>query len=1631
MPEGRNEREPSDRPVTGPAEASIARIVPPPGEISGASKLPPAPAAAMEVIAAAVGRLRGEVAAALDKTRKARLLHESGEIQERGGDEAGAARDYLAAYNADTSFREPLEGLVRLLERRRSLANLGKLTDALVSTAATPEERARALTQRAIFSEDVQEDLEGARGSAKEATETGAAPADLGPAWLTLELAAAKLGDAGEREAALMGRAELAVDPTWRGLLLVDVARLAAASGETDRALSILDRAREGAGQTTWAAACAVERIALADPGLRGSDEHRLRARALAESYESRAELIRDAMADASLGDDAGVPTPIRTPAHAVHLLLRAAEARRASSELGKAAQLLDRAIHIAGERGGSNDGEKADALSALLVDARLRIAELVGDTALAAELARKRLESEPDGGVAAGLAMRVSEHAASEGDIQVALEALGTALAKDPLSAPARALELDILEAGPDPERFASELSDFAKQCSGAEAKGRALLLAAFVWATRAKNSSAAKEALRQAETSGFPKPLLARVGRTLASVSSDDAWYEAATRELIEEKPPELSMLWVEIARLRLAQGDEDGAAKAVSELRALPEGAWLGRVLDSFSYGKSDEDGRARTALEELAAKMTDPAMRRSLSLVGAMRAHAAGDDPKTIEHLSALAAEDARDPLVAAYLGDLLRSVGKRGASADIAAAAAEALLDDPEIAAARHLEAGLVRWGGGDRRAAMLSFEAAADLAPEAAEPMLAWAARGVDVDAYDGRRRALSSAGDDAAVFLERFALEASLGDAEEARQALTAVDLGTNEHLRVAGVLGRLAWPGGAEDAPAVAGALDVLTEVGDQAREAAAIERLRLARQGMSVTTSDDVAAAAKAWLDVGGGTAAALEWLAATMATADAAKEVPARHALAELLVDEAREAMHASATLLDNVLRPDETYPLVSGSSLATRLANLELGPPGCDPRRRAAVLSGLDAALGADTALDALGMAAWSTLAAGEAESALAMFRTVTQARSEDLHAWEGMRAAAEELRDRESYAIACEQLGARCTDAARGAAFWEQAALGWLSLGAAFEPRADAALEASFERDASREVAFDKLFRRVRDKKEPDKLLAIVTRRLEVARSGDEIAKLYWEMARAFRAKGDSDAALEALAHVVEYDENHVGALALTGEIFIRRGLFAEAADKLAKLATVSGAPPKNRVTAGITAVDLFENKLQRHDRALAVLLSLHEAQLSTTAVRERLARAAARTGEWGHATRVLEELMVERPERDGRIEAARLAMVIHRDRLRMPTHALRAVTKLLEESPCDAEALDLVMSWDPAMPERRGILERGREALLRRLDETPSALDGYRLLSRMSLALGDGPLEHSALAAAVALGGFDGMTEQRLSAIAHGKPRMPAAPWTDATLRQTLAAGDEGPVADLFMTLGPTIAEALGPHLATLGVTKRDRVEARAALPVRAEIAAWAAAFGIPTFDLYVGGRDPMGVQGIPGATPALVIGAQVVAPLSPASRARLARELLGIVRGTTVIRWRDDATIAAIAVAACNLVKVRVDFPPASVLAEVERLLDKALSRKVKPIIQPICNAFVQSGQDPRQWAARARASQSRAGAVASGDVGVVLADVFGEPPGRLGVVARDDLRAHELLRFVVSRPYFDLRRALGLEG
>jgi cellulose synthase operon protein C len=1621
-------------------------LSPPPEPLTAIpSSAPPPPdtKAASAAVHEMAQRLRAELAATADRSRQARLLMDVAGLEERMGDEPSAARDYLASYNADQSFREPLEGLVRLLVKRRSLKNLGKLVDALVRVAFTPDEKVRALLMRAAVQADVAGDLGEAKKSAQEATTIDdCSVAEQASAWLALEVLAGRAGDPAVREWAFAQRTRFAFRPSWRALLLVDRARMAAASAQPDAAVALLQEARTLESPATWTAITLIEEI-LADSPDGTGDAWRSRAETLAETLDEIAALTEGAAADGARGDALGVPQWARQPARLVDTWLRAAELRRQLGQMDRAAATLDRALaYLRGLE--TDDARLADAA---VVGARIRVAEQSGDAALAAALAERRLATETDRGLAAALAMRVAEYAASQGEADRAFQALSRALGCDPACLPARALQLDMLADGSDSIAFAGQLEAFADHLETDDARGRAFLLAAYVWAVHARDPAGAKAALSQAAMYGVAPSTTSRIARALASTCEDLGWYEEATKRLLAAgcDEGEVVSLYVELVRLRNARGDREGGARALREMGATPAGAWLARVLEAFlppaAVERSGGDradpadhssDRARAAIEELAVLEKDPELARGLALVAALRGHAAGDVSTARQKLRGLADSDPSDLLVASMLADFDRGAGDHAAAAHTASASAAAT-HDPELATALHLEAGFERWRAGDRRGSLQEFERAVPSAPDAAKMVIGWAGRGVDVESVDGRKDAIARALDGGsaeagALALERFCLEVGGGDGVTAAASLQEVDRSPHEDIAIGGALARLAWFTGTSDASAhdEAEAIARIAARGPRASALASAEQARLSRDKGDRA---GLAIAARRWFEAGGALPAALEWLGAAMALGDLREEARARLGIAATLSGDAREAMLATATIAQSLADPDNPAPFAPGGSQAVRLVNLEVSPPGCDPRRRAAALAELDGSLGEEAAGDAIALAGWGAFAAANIEDARACFDGATRNRPDDLGSWEGLRACGELTGDRALRATAAAELGARCNDSTRGAAFWEEAALLWFELGE--EERAERALEESFARDAHRAVAFDRLFRRVRARKDNDKLLALVARRMDVAEDPDEIQKLFWEQARVLREKGDQEGALRSLEHVTMLDPDHIGALALLGEINIRRGRFEEAAASLARLAMLDTAPPKNRVTAGVAAVDLYENKLDRFDKALEVLLSLHQARLSTLPVRERLARAAARTGAWNEATKMLEELMNERTDAQGRIEAARLAMTIHRDRLERPQGAGSAIARLLQESPADGEAIDLLLKMDLAGPGRKDLLDAARREIVHSLQKHPTDITAIRRLASIAHALSDEAQHRAALGVLVSLGAADARSEQALVQAAAQKSRPPQIAIDQEMLRALLAPGDAGPVADLFLVLGPTLVEALGPTIQGCGVGRRDKVDPRSGIGLRNEIAAWAGAFGLHEFDLYVGGSDPVGVRGVPGDPPSLVVGAGINSPIAPAARARVARELFAMARGTTVVRLRDEITICAIVVAACRLAHVALDHPPYAVLAEVERQLGKVIARRTRRLLPDLCGAIVGRGADPRLWSRRALASHDRVEAIASGDPSVVLLGTFGASEGAAVQTVKGNARAEELLRFVLSPQYLQVRRGLGLDG
>jgi hypothetical protein len=923
---------------------------------------------------------------------------------------------------------------------------------------------------------------------------------------------------------------------------------------------------------------------------------------------------------------------------------------------------------------------------------------------------------------------------------------------------------------------------------------------------------------------------------------------------------------------------------------------------------------------------------------------------------------------------------------------------------------------------GDRRGALDLFERAAETAPEATNALLAWATRSVDGDSVEGRRRAcVLAAADGIQTFswaLERFALEAQEGKAGDAEAALVHAEGAAAPAIACAAALARLIWPDGAANAEALAQSLETLRAAGAGPLAAAEAHRMSLG------SDPDSINEAARAWSLADAGGAAALEWLAATLGLPERPElRIAALRALAQRVDGDAGAALHANAAVATvlSTDRESSNIDFVAADSAPARLANLELAPFGSLPERRAFALCRIGDALGEQARLQGLVQGGWAQLASGDVAGALETFGEVCATTSSELGAWEGLRASAACADDASLRALAAAELGARCANAARGAAFWEEA--GDSHARAGDGAAAEFAFAASFDRDPSRATAFDKLFRRVRDQKQSDRILDLIARRLAHTDDVEEMATLFWEQARAFREKGDNDSAMEALENVDMIEPDHVGALALSGEIAIRRGNYGDAADKLSRLASLETAPAKNRLTAGVAAADLFENKLMQPPRALAVLLGLHRAGLSTLPVRERLAKIAARSESWAEAASILDGLMAERSDTAGRIDAARLLMAIARDRLGDTQRAAPAAAFIVQNMPEDGDAIDLIL--DANLPSRSALLQSAREAICATLAASPTSPDAAERLSRVARALGEPMLEDVATSLARVLAGPNLALDQALSRTAGRRPRgVPPVRVSPTALGALLAPGDAGPLSQLFEALGPTLAEAFGPTLESLGVTKRDRVDAKSGLALRGELAGWAAAFGISEIDVYVGGRDPSGISALATAPPALVVGSALALPLSAAVRAKIASELLGLVRGTTLIAARDASFAESIVAVCCNLSKVPLPRQRVAPPADVERLLTKTISRKTRAAIAGACAAIATTAPDVSAWTEQVALSRLRCAALFTGEVaGVVEAFQIEK--------AAEGRSLQKLCRFVLSAEYLDTRRALGLGG
>jgi hypothetical protein len=1288
--------------------------------------------------------------------------------------------------------------------------------------------------------------------------------------------------------------------------------------------------------------------------------------------------------------------------------LLMKAELERCAGRHDAALATLERAARL--------DPEHPLVMRAFIEQARRSGRHDLAEPALEAELA-----FDPTVAEAASLWLEIAEGRAARDQREAALAALRQALALDPRCWLARARELDLLRVLGDDEGTARALVGVAENLAEGAARGRYWLLAADGFARHARLPAEARDALAQAERSGVPVGLVRRVERALAHAVADPGAYQAATLRLLESDLDDAERVGLELETWRraLLAGDDAMAEARLESLEANTGGRRIARLCRAYAPSVAARRADDGDALARLAELELQPVRSAALGWGLGLRADAEGERRRAIEVLARVHASHPRHATVAGTLSAWLHESDPLRAAAVLRTTALA--LQEGAFTSSLLIEAGLACWWAGERDTAREDFAAAERPSKSSrAGALSAWA-----------RRASVGFGGEPEASSDPEARL---LGALERATRA----GVGPRE-LAELGVALRIAGDGSANDLVNAARLASILSSralgvrvdpseleraAGSSPDFARLVESFRYIEQiGQAEPSPRALEECTRRWSDGSGGLTATLEWLGASARLGQRRNEYAARLRLSEQLSSRAADQTRAAAALAAH-LSQAEPVEYLEGQSPELVLANLETSPPGCDPRRRARALEAVSDLLGSE-AEPMLGLLrGYNQLAAADVDGAIGSFRRYADAYPDDPSGWEGLLSAARRGDDPALLAEAAARLGHTCRDPAHAARLFEEAAeIFFERLGD--EVAGQAALARAVQLDVSRSSSFTRLFRSLRDTAGPDELLALIERRLPFASGPAEIADLSLERARARRRRGDLGGALEALASVAEHEPDHVGALALSAEIFIGTQRYAEAVDRLARIVESGSAPPEQRRASGLIAIDLCDNQLGDTGRALEVAARLEHAGLGNLAVRERRARAAAGAGAWDEAAGLFERLMLERSTAVERAEAARLALVIHRDERRDPRAAGRAAKVLLELVPGDAESLDLALSGSLEPELAQELLEAGRSALVRSTSLDPTDIDALTRLSRIAEQLGDVQLRQASVGAMVALGHAEDASRAELVSLERRISTVPPMPVPNDVLAELADPDDRGPVSELFALVAPYLSEAFGPPRQAFALSRRERISSRAGEPLRDEIGAWVKAFGLGEFDLYL---SPVSSERLVvlGTQPLTVIaGASVSSPLGPFQRLALARSLYATRRGLSPLIVLDEADVLALIAALCSVAGVALAGPAPARQRDFERLLHGLLPRKTRKRLHEQARPVrdVQASLDA--WVRAASMSLDRAAAVAVGDASVILADA---PAREVGSAAREE-RARRLLGFMLSPEFEGMRQRFGV--
>lgn len=1544
-----------------------------------------------------VRQLRAEAEATPERGAKAALLYESGYLHEVVLHQpAQAVQEYLAAYNADNRSRLPLHSLVRMFERRRSHKNLARLYDAELRSARSPSERSAAHTDQATLALFSGEDT----GAVQAQLELALAQQSMAEPALLLEWNRRAAGDVEGAARALEKRAESCDDPVQHGALLMELAADREARGDLQGALSALRTAALAPEPVQEAYTIALARFArqhdFPEELVLASERRATRLAAQLREREREAEADPQLLAELK--------------ARAVAHWYEAARLRCTSlnDPLG-ALGALDSASGLAPD-------------DPVFRQLRMLAYDLLEDRTRAADEARALLAAGLEGEQAAALHFRMAEQALVAGDAESARQKLVETIAAAGGSLSAETILDDLLlDEGRNEERIAQRETLASQGPTAAALIG--LGEAAQIAAHELRDRERALRLYTRADVLVPGDRVLLREAYGSALELDDEPLARFALDRLLalELDPDERAALLVH--RLELASDEERGELldRVIAQPGAQP---WLPFLRMASLDAATQRDYPRLSLLHELSAQAArDPesaAGELCAAARAALRAHDIGRARSLLEQaLTQLPSHRYALTL----LEEVLRQQGD--------AAGAIALL---RSAAARHestraaeqslLSAGTAAEIAGDFDKAAQNYLEAASREPPSLGAL--WALlrlaqkrrdRELERKARSGlheRERAEGRAAVDTVLLAEHYDLGLSQPGLAEPLLAQALADPDGGHHAALALLLSRSA---GLELRTQ---ALDLLaTRATDSLRPAllrelggAQVAHGHPAARVLDVvdrvlrTRPDDRWAV---WTRTHTGLPHDEEGLAVALTQLAAITTDPqvADSARAEALW--ARQLLTPGSTLADTLasVLPDdaELGPLLAEMIVA-------VGSPAHDGAERTRAFQTLarTAELEAQPAVQ-LGLAR-SRLAQGDPASALTLIEELLTRDVGELAVWELAYEAAREAKRPELLARAAQQL-AEHLDGEAALELLEEAAL--VRLEELLEPEeAEQLLVRVLAASPRRELAY----RRLRDlygiRGDDEQLAALIRQRTSLVDEPDELTKLYSELARLERKRGDLSAALDAVDNLLMLDDGHLGALALRAEIQTQRGQFREAVEALERLADSKDLPRAQRRIAGLGAADFLENKLEERPLALQRLERLLELEPNDASLHLRTADVAERLGEFERTSAALERAVAL--TEDGSRSELGLRHGKLLNQLGRKEEAVEVLRRVLTWAPDQVDAARLLLE----LVGDTSVLPPLEQALRLQAYERPRDADPLRKLRTVAELKGDRDLAFIALSTLMALEQGDEREARALAQLLADAPRTPRGEaLTETELRGLLTPAPEGPIQQLLREVFSAAGELDRLEPGRFGVGRSERSSAKDPHPLRTEVRAFCDALQIKLGDLYVGGPEPTRVAVIPRDDEvAVVLGGGLKQPLSMEARHTLCLSLAAFQLRSLPLLSRTPAEAAQLLYAA--LMPEGWNAPmqvERDKLLELTKGVSRALSRRAKRNLTELARA-VPSGIDLEPHCRTALARTRQLALALSGELALVLRDVD-----------TNERDATELLRTWTSTALGGSRRKLGL--